>query len=406
MRSVPWPEKYRPVTTSQIVGNEDARTQLNTWIKSWSQGIPSKRAVLLLGPPGVGKTTTIYALANDLNMELVEFNASDRRNKEIIERVVWRSATQETLDGRKRIILLEEVDGLSGTGDRGGAGAIAKIARETIHPLVMTANDPTSPRLKDLEKISIVITFESISFEDILTVLKRILKDIGSQVNEEVIARIADRANGDLRGAIADLETIIEGESDKEGIIGGRNSRASIEHTLKRIFMSTDPGVVRQVLNEADSDQDELLLWLEENLHLHLTDSTELAMGYEALSLADQILGRIMNRQNWKLLSYFYDYIAMALAPSRIRTPFKSVKYKRPSWPLIVWKGSRSLDKKTPLLSSLSELTSVSRYRIPRTYTQYIEQMCKRDQINLTKIAGWLGIKSDVIAPRIRSKAK
>ncbi|UCD02569.1 MAG: AAA family ATPase, partial [Promethearchaeota archaeon] len=40
---------------------------------------PEKSAVLLEGPPGIGKTSIVYALANDLNMEVVETNASDTR---------------------------------------------------------------------------------------------------------------------------------------------------------------------------------------------------------------------------------------------------------------------------------------------------------------------------------------
>ncbi len=102
------------------MGNIDTIHTLREWISSWRRGIPKKRAILLIGPPGVGKTASICALSHDLNMELVEFNASDKRNKGSIETTVWIAATQQTIDGRLRIIMLDEVDGLSGTA---GAGA-------------------------------------------------------------------------------------------------------------------------------------------------------------------------------------------------------------------------------------------------------------------------------------------
>jgi len=106
---LPWPEKHRPRSTDQIIGNLEQINAMRTWILSWKTSLPDKRAILLIGPPGTGKTATIGALANDLDMEIVEFNSSDKRNKGSIETLVWRAASQQTLDGRPRIILLDEV---------------------------------------------------------------------------------------------------------------------------------------------------------------------------------------------------------------------------------------------------------------------------------------------------------
>ena len=131
---LPWPERYRPESLKEIVGNTASVKGLRNWVESWIRGTPSVKAVLLIGPPGVGKTASIGALSRDYNLELVEFNSSDKRNKSVIEDHVWKAATQQTLDGRLRIILLDEVDGLSGTSDRGGVNAILKIIDETGNP--------------------------------------------------------------------------------------------------------------------------------------------------------------------------------------------------------------------------------------------------------------------------------
>jgi len=174
--NLPWPEKHRPKSLDLIVGNVDTISMMKDWVSSWKTRVPSKRAALLIGPPGTGKTASIGALANDLDMELVEFNSSDKRNKDSIETLVWRAASQQTLDGRARIILLDEVDGLSGTSDRGGVGAIVKVIKDSVHPIMMTANDPNSPRLKDLFKICQVYSFEPIDTEGMVEVLTRITK--------------------------------------------------------------------------------------------------------------------------------------------------------------------------------------------------------------------------------------
>jgi replication factor C large subunit len=124
---LPWPELHRPTSRNQLVGNMESIEQLIQWLKRWKGSIPRNKAALLVGPPGTGKTATVGAISHDMDMELVEFNASDKRNKGAIETLVWRAATQQTLDGRMRVILLDEVDGLSGTSDRGEVQAIMII---------------------------------------------------------------------------------------------------------------------------------------------------------------------------------------------------------------------------------------------------------------------------------------
>ncbi len=203
--SLPWPEKHRPRKLDGLVGNREAIRALKSWVESWISRVPGKRAALLVGPPGTGKTASVGALANDLDMELVEFNSSDKRNKDSIETLVWRAASQQTLDGRPRLILLDEVDGLSGTSDRGGVGAILKVIKDAVHPIVMTANDPNSPRLKDLMKVCQVYNFEAIENIDIEKILKYILSENNVDVSEEVLDEIVEGSGGDLRAAISDL---------------------------------------------------------------------------------------------------------------------------------------------------------------------------------------------------------
>jgi DNA polymerase III delta prime subunit len=81
-----WTVKHKPQTLSEIVGNEEAIRKLTSWINSWSKAVPKKRAAFLYGPPGIGKTVAVEALANDLKMELVEKNASDHRTAEAVQR--------------------------------------------------------------------------------------------------------------------------------------------------------------------------------------------------------------------------------------------------------------------------------------------------------------------------------
>ncbi|UCE10395.1 MAG: replication factor C large subunit [Candidatus Thorarchaeota archaeon] len=390
---LPWPEEYRPTSVSQLVGNNEAIGVLLSWLESWKRGIPQRRAALLIGPPGVGKTASVGALANDLSIEVVEFNASDDRNKSSIELQVWRASTQETLDGRRRIVFLDEVDGLSGTADRGGVSAIVKVIKETVHPIVMTANNPDSPRLKDLLKICQVITFTAIEPEAMFTVLNRILEEQGRDLDKEKLEEIVENSGGDLRAAIADLETLLGGSSSADSQLVHRDRTRTIEEILRKLVMSTDAAGARKVVSGSDADYDQLLLWLDENVHLHLSAPDELRTGYDVLSLADLAMGRIFRQQNWKLLAYVYDFLSIGVSASRTRTPYRRVDYSEPTWPLLVWQGNRRRDKKSEMLMKLSSVAGVSRRRVVRTHLDTLESIISRDPREATKFANWLDIK-------------
>lgn len=402
--SLPWPEKHRPRKLDGLVGNHETIRTLKSWVESWISRIPSKRAALLVGPPGTGKTASAGALANDLDMELVEFNSSDKRNKDSIETLVWRAASQQTLDGRPRLILLDEVDGLSGTSDRGGVGAILKVIKDAVHPIVMTANDPNSPRLKDLMKVCQVFNFGLIESDDIEKVLRRILSENNVDVSSEALDKIIEGSGGDLRAAISDLESQVRSGLTSSVIEPAfRDSKRGTEETLRHLFASADSKMARRALSESELNHDSLVLWLEENLHLHLMTPKELDEGFEQLSLADITLGRIVRNQNWKLLAYVYDYLSIGVAMSRSETPFRRVKYSQPTWPLLVWQGNRKRDKQSEILASLSMVTGVSKRRVRQTHLDTIGEIVKMNPKSLNDFATWLNVeKSTLVQKRSR----
>ena len=389
---LPWVEKYRPSSRKELVGNKESIDAFLDWILSWKTSVPRKRAALLVGPPGTGKTATVGAIAQDLGFEIVEFNASDKRNKGSIEVLVSRAAMQQTLDGSSRIILLDEVDGLSGTSDRGGVGAIRKIIDQSAHPIVMTANDPSNPRLKDLIKQSFLVEFKSLDKNSVVKVLRRLAEANSAEISDDVIDLISSRSGGDLRAAISDLESIIEGHAS-ENDIGARDARTSVEQTLRRLFMTTDSSVAKMIINQADIDHDGLVLWFEENLHLHLVQPAELDQGLDSLSIADLYLGRILSTQNWKLLSYAYDFLSSFIATSRKETPFRRVVYNEPLWPLLIWKGRRKRDNSSDITSRLAQAGRVSSSRAYDEFVRTLEIILENDPKQKKLAIEWLDVK-------------
>ena len=132
---LPLAERLRPKRLGEIVGNPQARSDLRSWAERWLAGVPAgHRAALLIGPPGVGKTTAAAALANEFGWGFVEMNASDARNQSSIEQIAGRASISQGLDAgtdargpRRTLILLDEADCLSGR-----ASDSAKPVREPL----------------------------------------------------------------------------------------------------------------------------------------------------------------------------------------------------------------------------------------------------------------------------------
>ncbi|HID90434.1 TPA: AAA family ATPase, partial [Candidatus Bathyarchaeota archaeon] len=159
--SLPWTERFRPRTYDDLVvdGNRGALEELRAWMLDWRNGIlrgqiPAARVAFLYGPPGIGKTASVEALARDLGFDLFELNASDKRTAENIRRYVGRGlASAWTPSGKMRMILIDEVDGIHSQNDRGGLGVLRDMILRSRVPVVLVANDAFQRRLRPLMAI-------------------------------------------------------------------------------------------------------------------------------------------------------------------------------------------------------------------------------------------------------------
>ncbi len=331
-----WTEKYRPRKVSEVIGNGESISKFLKWIDSWEKGAPPRRKMALLyGPQGVGKTSLVQALARERHYDLVEMNASDWRSAEKISRVAGRASQSNTLNNQRRIILLDEVDGVSGTRDRGGIPAIIRMQNKSKLPIVLTANDPWNPKFSTLRSRCMMVEFKPVRRREIAALLERISRIEGINADSEALRLLAERAEGDVRAAIVDLQTISEEMKEvsiEEAVsLPTRERKTSVFNTLRGIFKSDSILSAREEARCSEANYEMLFEWIYENIPREYTEVDELCKAMDAISKADIFFNRMRRKRNWRLLPYAIEIMTAGVALSRQRTNRRWTPYQFPS---------------------------------------------------------------------------
>jgi len=304
-----WVDKHKPETLKGIIGQDLALKEILDFMKSWKPG----KSLLLAGSPGTGKTIAVEVLAKENDYQLLQLNASDARNPELIEKTLGEGSKNRPLFHSGKIILIDEIDGISSR-DRGAANAIIKIIKESRFPVFLIANDQWSPKLRSLRNYCKPVKFRNIHMYDIMKRLKHIAEIEGIELKGNIARMLSKWSHGDLRSAITDLQMISEGKKSVEEkdleILGYRERESSIFSTLPTIFHSGNINVSRKAIYGSDKDPDEIFLWIETNLAQELNTPETLSRGFDLLSKADLFRSRVRTQQNWRFKAYMCDLMA------------------------------------------------------------------------------------------------
>ncbi len=434
-RQLPWTEKYRPKHVNEVVGNPEAKRQFVAWLNKWVQYLEDikrcaagkiaretfvkkwkdfKKAAMLVGPPGVGKTTLVYAAANDYGFEVMELNASDVRSKSMLEKLLKPAIGVGSLFGlRGRIILLDEVDGLHARADAGGLEAILSIFRDdeaafasrklckTVRPvittpIVMTANNPWDPKFRELRNRCEIIKFEPIPEDEGVKALARICRSEGIECEEEALREILRRVNGDLRAAINDLQAIAEGKRrltlEDVRALGTRNAQLDMMKILDMVFEARYFDQARSVTMNPSFDYEMYFEYLNENLPRRFAWSIDaLAEAYDNLSKADVIMGRIKREQEWSLLPYALELATAGIALVPKKPPRRAMRYDFPQKILLLSRMKEFRRKRDVVLKALAEELHMSTGRVITEIIPYLRIIAEKRPGVLESIARKIG---------------
>lgn len=354
-----WTEKYRAVSLKDFRGQDEAIARLKYFVINFRKG---KKAAILYGPAGIGKTSLINALAHDMGFEIIEMNASDLRNREQIESVLNQASSQKSLFAKSKILLIDEIEGISGYYDRGGPQAISKLIDSARFPIFMTTNNPWDKKLNELRKRAELVQIKEIDYKAIAEVLKNISAKENIDIREDILKAIAIKSKGDVRAAINDLQSISlsKGEIDVS-CIDEREKDEGIFNAMQRIFKAAK--IDSQLLNTFDSVDmpiEQVFLWIEENIPIEYNNGEEIAKAFDALSRADVFRGRIHRQQHWRFLVYEYALLTAGIAAAKKQVRIDFTKYKRPQRVLKIWLAKQRNAKKRAIAVKIARFTHIS----------------------------------------------
>jgi len=395
----PFIRKYQPKTSKEVIGQASAIVQLKEFFLNFKK--QKKRAVLVYGPSGVGKTCSIYAIADELNLEVLEVNASDFRTAEQINLKVGAAALQQSLFSKGKIILVDEIDGLAGRQDRGGIQAITKLIQKSAFPMVLTATNPFDTKFSSVRSKSTLIEFKPLEPNDAAEVLRRICKNEKIKYDETTLKSLARRTGGDLRAAINDLQTLTQDKKEliKETLdeLGERNKLESILNALVKIFKSTDPKIAITAFDNVEEDLDKCFLWVDENLPYEYKKPDDLARAYDKLSKADVFRGRIRRWQHWRFMVYESALLSAGVAVSKDEKYKEFTKYKPTGRILKLWWAKQKSMKKKAIAAKIAEQTHTSTRNVLKDF-EYFKQIFRKNKEMSKQLIEQLSLDKDEIA--------
>jgi replication factor C large subunit len=308
-----WAEKYRPARLEEVVGNTTALRQIAEWARNWTR---KSKPLLIYGKPGIGKTSSAYALAHDMGWEVVELNASDQRTAAIIDHIAGVGSLTASLTGSShKLIILDEADNLQGTSDRGGAKAIIECIKNARQPMILIANDlyGLSPELRYRCE---PVQFKAIPARSIGPRLKYLCAAEKITCSDAAIRSISESASGDIRSAVNMLFASALGRERLEDLqvhTSQKDERVSIFGLITAIFHQTTDEDLMKLSYDVDDTPETIEQWVEGNVHLLPTPSA-VTKGYRHLARADEYLGYTYRRQYYTLWRYAMAIMLLGVA--------------------------------------------------------------------------------------------
>ena len=366
-----WSEKYRPTNILDLIGNEEARKSFVEWFAKWKKGV---KPLLLVGPPGIGKTTLANLSSKHFGYDLISLNASDVRNKNNIQEILQPVLDNQSVLGLP-MIFIDEVDGIHGRSDYGGVEALINILKESTVPIILAANNHSTDKMKKIKKSVTTIELRPLSPRLLLLHMNRILQKESAKINPGKLIKLITDSNGDIRSMINSAQALVTGfEPPTEKSF----ETLDVEEGINAFYKAKSIDEARSILYSMHIDPREKINAFYSSVITSKLSANDLEKLLSIISEADILYGRIMKTQQWRLLRYL-DSILLGLYTNNSGVRYSQYNL---SWPLLNrlrWDGSK-IKSITKLLAKKMHVSSST---FSTLYLPYILFCMKNDSLDL-----------------------
>ncbi|KAF9106274.1 hypothetical protein BGX29_009923 [Mortierella sp. GBA35] len=202
--TLPWVEKYRPVTLDDLVSHKDITSTIERFIDE--NRLPH---MLLYGPPGTGKTSTILACARKLYGPMwksmtMELNASDDRGIDVVrEQIKNFASTKKIFSSGFKLIILDEADMMTQTAQNALRRVVEKYTRNVRFCIICNYVSKIIPALQSR---CTRFRFGPLELSQVDSRLDHIIQNEGVKITDEGRKALLQLSKGDMRRALNILQ--------------------------------------------------------------------------------------------------------------------------------------------------------------------------------------------------------
>ncbi|MBM3303497.1 MAG: replication factor C large subunit [Candidatus Aenigmarchaeota archaeon] len=389
-----WTGKHKPKSITEMAGQGKAASEVMEWLQNWKKG----KALMLCGQPGVGKTLLAELAAKEVGLAVAELNASDERTPAMMAGFIQAAKSRQLFGGGK-VMVIDEADGISGRSDRGAAGAIAELIKDSSYPVIIIANDPYDQKLRAIRSHCNVIRLGKVPSPSITKYLRGVCEKEGIEAEEDALKSLARWANGDMRSALGDLQMIAKGRdklTEKElEPLGFRERESSIFEIMPALMHSGSANAARNAIRSGDKDPDEIFLWIENNLAQEFADPAELAEAFDIISRADVFRRKVSTQQNWRFKAYMVDLMACISAVGSPEARHRWIQYAPPQRMLMLGRSKAERALLDGACGKMGEKMKCSKRIVKRDYLPFLKIITKKHRKSRAELADYFGLDED-----------